>query len=328
MRRRTFLAGILAGSADPRLALAQRRSGPLPVIGFLHSLTHQAVAKRVPAFHQGLREAGYDDGRDFKIEYRWAEGRYDRLPGLARELVDRQVSVIVAGSTVAAVAAKAATSQLPIVFAGVGGDPVKLGLVSSFNRPGGNVTGFTILTATLGTKRLEILTEMAPAASTIGALVNPSNPNSEVTLRELPKAAATLGRKLVFSPVRSAADVSPALQALVDQKVEALLVDADPSFMTYLKQISSLAAKHACPAIFEFRDFPDAGGLMSYGPNNNDTYRQAGGYVARILRGESPADLPVQAPTRYEMIINLRTARAIGITVPPMLLARADEVIE
>lgn len=326
MRRRCFIAGIGATAAVPNAARAQRPS--MPVVGFLHSLTPEAVAKRVPAFRQGLREAGYVEGRDFTIEFRWAEGRYDRLPALARELVDRKVAVILAGSTVAAVAANTAASRTPIVFAGVGGDPVKLGLVSSFNRPGGNVTGFTILTATLGAKRLEILTEVAPAAATIGAVVNPDNPNSEVTLRELPKAAATLGRKLVFAAVRSAADVGPAFQSLVQQNVEALLVDADPSFMTHLKQISSLAAKQAWPAIFEFRDFPDAGGLMSYGPNNNDTYRQAGGYVARILRGERPADLPVQAPTRYEMIINLKTAKALGIEVPPMLLARADEVIE
>jgi putative ABC transport system substrate-binding protein len=303
----------------------------MPVVGYLNPGSLEALMKtgRMPAFREGLAKVGYIDGRDVVIEFRGAEGQYDRLPELARDLVGRRAAVILAATTPAALAAKHATSTIPIVFDGVGGDPVKLGLVASFNRPGGNVTGISILTVPLVVKRLQLLHDLVPTVTTAGVLLNPDNPNSEVTRQELPAAAAVLGQKLVISTARTGADLDGAVASLVEQGARALLVGADPLFSTNQRELlATLAARHRLPAIYEGRDNVMAGGLIGYGPTFNDSVRQAAGYVARILRGEKPADLPVMQPTKFELVINLKTAKTLGLDVPPMLLAIADEVIE
>jgi putative ABC transport system substrate-binding protein len=291
-------------------------------------LSPQAVTDRVIAFREGLKEAGRPEGPDLSLEFRWAQGRYDRLPELARELVDRRVDLILAGTSAAALAAKAATATIPIVFTAVGGDPVRLGLVSSFNRPGGNITGISTISTTLIPKRLELLRELVPTATTIAVLLNPSNPNSDRTTREMASVAELLGRKLVIAFVATDLDFDAAFAKITSERAGALLVDSDAFFLAQRYRISVLAARHVLPAVYELRDYAAAGGLMSYGPNNNDAYRQAAVYVARILRGEKPADLPIMQPTRFELVINLQAAKSLGIDVPPTLLATADEVIE
>jgi ABC-type uncharacterized transport system substrate-binding protein len=326
MRRREFITLLGGAAAWPLTARAQQAARP--VVGFLHSLSAQALPDRVAAFRDALRESGYFEGRDLEIEFRWAQGQYDRLPELARELISRRVAAIVAATTAAAVAAKAATSTVPIVFVGVGGDPVKLGLVRSLNRPGDNITGVSILTIALVPKRLELLRELVPTAATMAALVNPSNPNAEVTMSELTSAASALGRRLVIATAATEADLDMAFAKFVEERAGALLVDADPFFAAQRYRLTGLATRYALPAVYEFRDYPAAGGLMSYGPNNNDSYRQAALYIIRILKGEKPADLPVTQPTQFKLVINLQSAKVLGLDVPPTLLARADEVIE
>jgi putative ABC transport system substrate-binding protein len=327
VRRREFIFALGgAAVAWPLAARAQQPSKPL--VGFLHSLSPRAIADRVAAFREGLTEAGYVDGRDLDIEFRWAQGQYDRLPDLARELVARRVAAIVSGSTAAALAAKAATATIPIIFTGVGGDPVKLGLVRTLNRPESNVTGVSILSIALVPKRLELLRELAPTATTIAALVNPTNPNTEVTMAEMTSAAHALGRKLIVATAGRETDFETIFARFAEERVGGLLLDADPFFTAQRYRLVALATRHALPAIYSNRDFAAAGGLMSYGPNYTDAYRQAAVYTARILKGEKPADLPVTQPTKFELVINLQTAKALGLEVPPTLLARADEVIE
>jgi putative tryptophan/tyrosine transport system substrate-binding protein len=327
MRRREFIGLVGGAAAWPVVVRAQQKAG-LPVVGFLHALAQAAVANRVAAFLEGLKAAGYLEGRNFTVEYRWAEGRYDRLPALAHELVTQQVTAILAGTSVAALAAKDATSTIPIIFTGVSGDPVELGLVQALNRPDGNVTGFSVLTASLGVKRLEMLSEIAPTVQTIGVFLNRDNPNSQLTTRVMPAAATSLGRKLVVVSVGRERNLSGAFDELAKQGVGALIVDADPLFLTQRDQIIALAARNRLPTIYEFQDYTAVGGLMSYSPDYDDAYRQGGLYVARVLKGERPSDLPVAQPTKFVLSINLKTAKALGLTVPPTLLARADHVIE
>jgi ABC-type uncharacterized transport system substrate-binding protein len=327
MKRREFIT--LFGSAAATWPLAARaQQAEMPVIGFLHASSTTSIGERMDAFRGGLKESGYVEGRNLMIEYRWAEGHYDRLPSLAGDLVARHVAVIVAATSVGSVAAKASSSTIPMVFTGVGGDPVKLGLVASLNRPGGNMTGIAMQTILLSAKRLEILGELVPKATTIGFLINPNNPNTDVTLQQVPEAAGAIGKKLVFAKAASEADFDSAFTSIVQQGATALLVDADPFFYSRRDQLVALAERRSLPAIYEFREFTTIGGLVSYAPDVAETYRLAGVYTARILKGEKPDDLPVQQPTKFELAVNLKTAKALGLTVPPSLLARADVVVE
>jgi putative ABC transport system substrate-binding protein len=282
----------------------------------------------VAGFLQGLREAGYIDGQNVKIEYRWAYGQYERLAQLVAELVGQQVAVIVAsGGEPSAMAAKAATSRIPIVF-GIGGDPVKLGLVASLNRPGGNVTGVSLLTSSLEAKRLGLLGELVPQAAVIAVLVNPTYAQAQAQKTEVQEAARNMGRQIVVVDASSDRDFDPAFATFKQQKADALVVAADPFLNARRNLLVALAARHGLPAVYEFREFAAAGGLMSYGTSLVGAYRQYGVYAAQILNGSRPANLPVLQPTTFELVINIKTARALGLEVPPMLLARADEVIE
>jgi len=310
----------------PLPATAQQPA--LPVVGILDSASPDARAEEFAAFRTGLKEAGYVDRQNVMIEYRTAENHYDRLPGLAAELVGRKVDVMVtAGGPVAALTAKAATATIPIVFATVA-DPIGSRLVDSLNRPGGNVTGTAGLTSELDVKRLELLRELIPGSQLIGVLVNPNRPNVAAQSKELEAAAAAMGLKLVFQNAGPEHDIAVAFSSLAKQGVKALLVTADPYYSSRRAQVVELAARHAIPAIYQWREFVAVGGLMSYGPSIVDAYHQTGIYVARILKGAKPADLPVMQPTRFELIINLQTARALGIDTPATLLARADKVVE
>ncbi len=297
------------------------------VIGFLHSGLESALAPRVDIIRRTLSDTGFVEDRNLKIEYRWGEDHADRMPALAADLVRRQVAVIVTGATPAAVAAKAATQTIPIVFI-LGADPVKLGLVASLNRPGGNVTGVTFLANSLVAKRLDLLTELVPKAATLGMLMKPNNPNGESDLAQAQSAAAALGLKLIVANAVTENDIDAAFVAFARQRVDALFVDVDPFFTRQRDQIVALTARHGIPASYGARDFTAAGGLMSYGTSLTDANRQLGLYAARILKGERPADLPVMQPTKFELVINLKAANALGLAVPPGVLAIADEVIE
>jgi putative tryptophan/tyrosine transport system substrate-binding protein len=325
MRRRAFMT--LLGGAAVAWPLGARAQQPVPVIGFLSNISPGPIARPIAAFQQGLKEAGYVEAQNVAIEYRWAEGHNDRLPELAADLVQRQVAVIVAtGGGVSALAAKAATTNIPIVFSAAT-DPVQLGLVASLNRPGANATGVFVLTNSLEAKRLGILHEMVPSA-TIALLVNPQAPGAETQLSEAESAARTLSRQTVVLKASSENDLHSAFAKLAELPAKALLVAADPFFNTRREKLIEMAARHAVPAIYEFRDFPAAGGLMSYGISLADAYHQVGIYAGRILRGEKPTNLPVVQPTKFELVINLKTAKTLGIEVPASLLAVADEVVE
>ena len=326
IRRRDFVI-LLGGAAAawPLAARAQQQSA-MPVIGLLSGTDREA--SRLDAIWRGLNEAGYVEGRNVAIEYRWAEGRLDRLPALATDLVRRRVAVIIAIQSAAApLAARAATATIPIVFS-IGGDAVKLGLISSLNRPGGNITGTTFLYNTLAPKRLELLHELVPNAAVIGLLVNPKNPASESETSDTRAAARALGLKLIVQHASSSHDIDAAFARFVQQRVDALTFAADSVFNSLRGQLIALAARHAVPTMYFAREFSDAGGLMSYGGDMTDAYRLTGVYAGRILKGEKPTDLPTQQATKVELIINLRTAKALGITVPLPLIGRADEVIE
>jgi putative ABC transport system substrate-binding protein len=325
MKRRAFIALLGGVAAWPLAARAQQPA--IPVIGFLNSGSPEAFASYVDAFQNGLNEAGFVDGRNVKIEYRWARGRYDQLPSLATELVERKVAAIAASGEPAVIAAKAATLTVPLVFL-IGGDPVRLGLVTGFNRPGGNATGVTILTLMLDVKRLGLLREALARAATITVLVNPSFPGSEGRMRDVQQAARDIGQELVVAAARDEAEIEKAFADFDRRRPDALLVAGDPFFNARRDQIVTLAARYAIPAIYEWRDFVAAGGLMSYGTQLPDLYRQQGSYTGRILNGAKPADLPVLQPTKFEFVINLKTAKALGLTIPPGILAIADEVIE
>ena len=301
----------------------------MPVIGFLHSASAAAFAAHLAAFRKGLSEAGYVEDQNVAIEYRWAEGQNDRLPALAAELVRRRVAVIATpGSTAATLAAKAATTTIPIVFV-IGADPVKIGLVASLNRPGGNVTGINDIGVDIGAKRLGFLQELLPRATRFGVLVNPDNPSiTESFVAELQTAASAIGRQIEVVTASTNADIDTAFATLVKKRVDALLNCPDALFVTRRVQLITLAVRHALPALYHRRELAEAGGLMSYGSDLPDQFRQTGGYVGRILKGEKPADMPVQLPTQFEFVINLQTAKTLGLEVPPTLLARADEVIE
>jgi putative ABC transport system substrate-binding protein len=326
MRRREIIT--LIGGAAVAWPLGAHAQRPMPVVGFLNAASPGPLRQQVAAFREGLKESDYVEAQNVAVEYRWAEGQYDRLPALVADLVRRQVSVIVSGGGAPAVlAAKAATTTIPIVFV-AGGDPIRAGYVTSLNRPGGNITGVYQFTSGLEAKRLGLLHEMVPKATTIAVLVNPNFTDAENQLRDVQEAAARLGVQLVVLRANVESDFYAAFLVLVQQRTGALLVCASPFFNTRREQLVVLAARYGLPAIFEWRDFAAAGGLMSYGTSLADAYRQVGVYAGQILKGAKPGELPIVQSTRFELVINLSTVKALGIEVPPTLLARADEVIE
>jgi len=325
MRRRQFVALLGAIAAGWPLAARAEQAG-LPVIGLLSG--NRFDERELAALRRGLSEAGYAEGRDVAIEYRSAEGQYGRLPALAADLVSRPVAVIVAiGGTISAVAAKAATATIPIVFSN-GGDPIKVGLVPSLNRPGGNITGVSFFVNTLGAKRLELLHELVPAGTTIGFLANPGNPNTDSEARDVEAAARAVGQQLRIEKAGSEAEVETAFASFDRHRASAVVVSADAFFLSRRDRVAALALRHHVPTICDVREHALAGCLMSYGTDRTDAYRQAGIYAARVLKGERPADLPVMQSTKFEWAINLATARTLGLEVPQPLLALADEVIE
>jgi putative tryptophan/tyrosine transport system substrate-binding protein len=324
MNRRELLLLLGGVIAVPRVLRAQKKA--TAVIGLLGSIG--PIAPQLAAFRQGLSETGYIEGQNLAIEYRWAEGHYDRLPALAADLVSRKVDLIVAtGGDVSALAAKSATSTIPIVFTAIGRDPVELGLIASLARPGGNVTGFSGLTIELNLKRVELLSELVPQARVIALLVNPNNPTTERVVRDVQEAGAKRVQLLILK-AGSESEIDATFASLVQLHAAALVVAGDAFFTSRRDQLAALAARHAVSAIYNSREFAAAGGLISYGPSLTGIWRQAGIYAGRILKGERPADLPVQQPTRFELVVNLNTAKALGLTVPPSILSRADEVIE
>jgi putative ABC transport system substrate-binding protein len=327
LERREFIS-LIGGAAATWPLTARAQQAPVPVVGYLHSGSPDPFAHLSEAFRRGLGETGYVEGRNVAIAYRWAEGKYDRLPALAADLVRSQVTVIAACTTSApGLAAKAATSTIPIVFQ-TGSDPVQDGLVASMNRPGRNVTGVTRLAVTIEPKRLELLHELSPKATVIGLLVNPTNPRSELVVQQIAEAARPLGLRLHILKASTEGELDGAFASLVQLAVGALLVAQEPSYLRWRDHIVGLAARHAIPATYGDREYPAAGGLMSYDASLADSFRQVGVYVGRVLKGEKPADLPVMQPTKFELVLNLKTAKALGLTVPDKLLALADGVIE
>jgi len=325
MKRREFITLLVGAALWPLAARAQQQA--MPVVGFLNGSSPNGYGRFLSAFLQGLREAGYVEGRNVAIEYRWAEGQYDRLPALAADLVRRRVDVIAATSTPANRVAKEATTTIPIVFT-TSSDPVELGLVASLSRPGSNVTGATTLNVEVGSKRLELLHEIVPPAAMIVELVNPNNPNLETQLRNIQAAGHTVGRRILVLSARTQNEIDAAFARLVEQQAGGLLINTDAFFFSQRDQLIALAKRYAIPVIFDRREFAEAGGLMSYGGSVTDVYRLAGIYTGRILDGKKPADLPVQQSTKVELVINFKTAKALGLTLPLSLLGRADEVIE
>ena len=326
MRRREILT-VLGGAAATWPLAARAQQTAMPVIGFLRPSPPESVAHLLPAFRAGLKEIGFVEGQNVAIEYRWAEGRYDRLPALAADLVRSRVTMLVAAGTPAALAAKAATTTIPIVFVVVE-DPAKLGLVVSLNRPGGNATGVNFFVAELGSKQLGLLHELVPTAARVGLLVNPSSPPTEPVTRDVTAAASAMGLQIGIVQASDSREIEAAFGTLVRNRADALLVGPDALLLSRRLQIATLATRHAIPAVYNVREYAEAGGLMSYGTNQTEAYRQFGIYTGKILKGAKPGDLPVMQSTKFELVINLPTARAIGLEIPPMLLARADEVIE
>jgi putative ABC transport system substrate-binding protein len=327
MRRREFIT-LLGGAAVSWPLAVRAQQAALPVVGFLRSTSALDSADLLVALRQGLQQTGYTEGKNVAIEYRWADGHNDRLPALAADLVSRHVSVLIAANLAALVAVKAATATIPIVFV-TGDDPVKLGFVASLNRPEGNVTGISFYSGNLGAKQLELLHEVMPNATVIGMLVNPTSQGADAQTREARRAASALGQQIRVVNVAGEPDLDRAFATLVQERADALLIGGDALFTTELRdRLVTLTARHALPAIHYAREFVTAGGLISYGGSLTDAYRQVGIYVARMLKGATPADLPVILPSKLELVINLKTAKALGIEIPPTLLARADEVIE
>jgi ABC-type uncharacterized transport system substrate-binding protein len=327
MRRREFIT--LLGGAAAAWPLAARAQQPaMPVIGFLGSASPHGFEDRVRAFRQGLKDTGYVEGVDVAIEYRWAENQFDRLPALAAELVRRQVAVIAAASTPSALAAKAATTTIPIVFIS-GADPIRLGLVSNLARPDGNLTGVVFLGSELTAKRLELLRELLPRANRVAVLVNPANAElAETTLRDVELAARAMGVQIQVFNASTSREIDAVFASLAHERPDALFVGADPLFASRRVQLANLSARHAVATTSATREIAEAGGLMSYGASRTEAYRQGGAYAGRILKGAKPADLPAVQASKFELVINVQTARILGIEVPPMLLARTDEVIE
>jgi putative ABC transport system substrate-binding protein len=325
IKRREFIAGLGSAAVWPLAVRAQQPA--MPVIGFLHGDFPDHFTDRLRYFRQGLSEMGYVEGRNVEIEYRWAEDQYDRLPALAADLVRRRVAVIVSIGTPAALAAKAATTTIPIVFA-TSDDPVELGLVASLNRPAGNLTGTAGLATEMAPKRLQLLHELLPNATLFGVLADPSFPTTPSVIADLRAAARTLGLQLVVVNARTDSDLETAFASFSQQRVGAVLVGISTLYALRREQLAALAARQALPAIFSYRDFALAGGLISYGGSLADSYRLVGTYTGRILKGERAADLPVQQSTKIELLINLKTAKALGLTIPETLLATADEVIQ
>jgi putative ABC transport system substrate-binding protein len=327
MKRREFFT-LMGGAAAEWPLAAHAQQPALPLIGFVNSSSLQAYEPQLAAFLKGLGDAGYVVGRNVAIEYRWADGEHDRLPSLVADLIKRRVAVIVATTTPAALAVKAATTTIPVVFE-TGADPITVGLVASLNHPGGNFTGVTQTNAEITPKRLQLLHELLPMAKVFVLLVNPSDPaNAERNRQEVQAAASSLGLQLHILDIRSDADIDQAFEKLVKMQASGVVVGSGPFFVSRTEKLAALGARHAVPIIYEFRRFAAAGGLISYGSEITEAYRLTGTYTGRILKGDKPADLPVQQATRVELIINLRTAKALGIAVPNTIVGRADEVIE
>jgi putative ABC transport system substrate-binding protein len=326
MRRRELIT-LLGGAAAAWPMVVRAQQSPTRVVGFLSSLSQMQTAHHVAAFRRGLSEIGFAEGENIRIEYRFADGQYERLPAMAADLIRRQVSVIVTAGPPAALAARTATTTVPIVFI-VGLDPVAAGLVASFNRPGGNATGFSLMAGPLGQKRLELLREIVPKTSVIAMLINPVSPDAAPEIRDVQAAAQVNRIKLNIFNASSPSDLDAAFRSLADRRPDALLVGSDPFFTNQCREIATSATRLGITTIYPFREFAEAGGLISYGTNIARAFREAGVYAARILRGTDPADLPVMQPTVFELVINLKTAKALGLNVPDKLLALADEVIE